>query len=104
MVRKAVIAGATFLFLACSTICRPDYPEMEPEAACGGLCSVLAENGCGGWLGNPGPDETFGTADDVPCEVQCLESVRLAPWMLDKASCGAASSSCEQVQSCMEEP
>jgi hypothetical protein len=106
---KPTIAGILGLLVAFSGCTwgvlppRPDYEQQEPGTACAGLCSVLVEHECPGWRGNPGPDERFGTADDVGCEDQCLRSVGLASWMLDKASCGAAARNCAEIDSCMSE-
>jgi hypothetical protein len=65
---------------------------------CDDACKVLAELGCDGADGSPGDDETFGTADDVPCASVCRETMGMGVDM--HPACVAASESCEAVEAC----
>jgi hypothetical protein len=100
--RNMVFAGTTCLVVAFCGSTVLTYQHLESGPACDGLCGTLGRYGCPGAQGNPGPDERYGTDDDVSCPEQCRRSVTEAPWMLDYASCGAAAASCAEIDRCME--
>jgi hypothetical protein len=77
-----------------------DYPMLDASEACARLCENLEKHDCQGKMGSPGPDERFGTGDDVSCHETCVMSVSSVPWMLDKARCGAVADRCEEIDNC----
>lgn len=77
-----------------------DASELDAEEACSLLCINLERFDCPGKDGSPGPDEQYGTADDVPCAEQCVKTVSIVPWMLDKARCGAKAKGCDELEAC----
>ena len=77
-----------------------DYPQYDVVEACNRLCANLELHDCPAKIGAPGPDEEFGTIDDVACRPQCEKSVSALPWMLGKARCGAVANDCEAIEAC----
>lgn len=85
------------LVLSCSS--EPTFPEAP--ANCEAACDRMAQLGCRGAAGSPGPDQAYGTADDVACPVVCVELERISPLNLP---CIANAVSCGEVNACAEGP
>jgi hypothetical protein len=66
-------------------------PGAEDPALCEPACEVLERYKVEGWDGSPGPDEVFGTADDVPCAQVCRETIRAGYPFQVKCLSGAGS-------------
>ncbi len=78
-------------------------PPHDPEAGsvddCPAACDNLAVMQCPGWEGSPGPDEVYGTEDDVPCLEVCEDFVEFSNMTLYPA-CTAKATSCEEALEC----
>jgi len=90
--------------------CRLLYPEPDPPSVtpanggsgdCRAACDNLARLGCDGAEGSPGPDDVYGTADDVPCTAVC-EDITTDDTVTLYQRCTAAALSCEAVDRCFE--
>lgn len=71
----------------------------DPMTPCEAACENLRLIGCPGAEGSPGPDEMFGTQDDVPCADVCQEVENLGRFSLNP-ECISTAETCEQVDAC----
>jgi hypothetical protein len=62
----------------------------------------MAEMKCPGWEGSPGPDEVFGTEDDIPCVEVCIGIVEADPTTTLFPLCTAKAESCDEVDECFD--
>lgn len=80
-------------------------PPVPPDAGtiedCQDACDNLQRLQCPGWQGSPGPDEIFGTADDMSCVAVC-EDIVADPAMTLFQLCTAAANSCDEVEACFD--
>ena len=80
----------------------PDLPDPFEDRSeveyCGAACGNLQWLGCDGWKGSPGPDERFGTDDDVSCEDVC----RTVPEVLSP-KCVSLATDCKGANDCSNE-
>lgn len=91
--------------------CIPMQPKPDPDTPdphiyvrqdCMRACQVLTRYQCAGNQGSPGPDELWGTADDVGCAQACVEIVTSDPTVTLNEMCVAEAQSCEAVERCFE--
>lgn len=99
----AVLSGCAAL----SDVVYPPGPPVPQDAGtageCAAACDNLARMQCPGWQGSPGPDEAYGTVDDVACATACVDIVTSDPTMTLHQRCTAAATSCEGVDACFGE-
>jgi hypothetical protein len=76
-----------------------DWGDAGSPDDCSAACDNLSELGCEGAEGSPGPDEEFGTADDVACAEVC-RSVMEEGEVTMHPSCVAAATSCDEADAC----
>ena len=72
--------------------------DVDAGGGCRGACSNIAELGCDGAEGSPGPDEVYGTEDDVPCAEVCEETEGAGVSM--ETGCVSAADDCDAVDAC----
>lgn len=85
------------LLLSCSQ--EPAFPEAP--ANCAAACARMKQLNHKGALGSPGPDQVYGTDDDVPCPVACVEMERISPFNLPCISNAVSKSA---IDACAEGP
>ncbi len=95
----AIIGGCGGSFI-------PPGPPVPPDAGtvddCDDACDNLAWLSCPGWEGSPGPDEVFGTIDDVSCAEVCRVIVGGDSTATLHQVCTAAAATCEAVDQCFD--
>lgn len=94
----------TFFIMGCGAIFPVD-PVTELDSGtpddCPAACENLKRLQCEGWQGSPGPDEQFGTEDDLSCERVCL-GVMSEPTATLFPICTAKAADCEAVELCFQ--
>lgn len=68
---------------------------------CAPACATMERLQCPGFRGSPGPDEEFGTSDDVACARACVELVNADPTFTLAQRCIAQATSCEAADRCL---
>lgn len=76
-----------------------DGDDESPD--CRSACQNLERLGCDESRGSPGPDDIFGTEDDISCFVVCRELTREKTFTLNQ-KCISEIDSCLEVDSCFE--
>lgn len=87
------------LVLVCSLLVSCVAKTPDELNGCAAACSNLRSLGCDGSQGHAGPDQQFGTLDDVSCEDACHDilSARVLP--VDP-QCLSTAGSCEAADEC----
>ena len=78
-----------------------DWGDAGSPDDCESACDNLSKLGCEGAEGSPGPDEEFGTEDDVACAEVC-RSVMEEGEVTMHPSCVAAATSCDEADACFD--
>ena len=73
----------------------------EEPTACEMACDNIRLIGCAGADGSPGPDEQFGTGDDVSCADVCEDIMSKGDFSIEP-ECVSAARACEDVDSCFK--
>lgn len=89
------------LLMGCHLFPEPNQPTVEGD--CTSACATLARLDCPGHEGSPGPDETFGTPDDVSCAQACTDIVRADPVVSLAQTCVTGARSCDAADACLAE-
>lgn len=75
--------------------------HIEDLNGCAAACDNLGKMQCDGWEGSPGPDEVYGTPDDVGCAQACRDIVGATSITLNTV-CISRSRSCTQAALCFD--
>jgi hypothetical protein len=100
----SILTAAGLAFAVLLFRCSPEHDEWDDSGTpddCEAACDNLLELGCDGAEGSPGPDEEYGTPDDVPCADVCREIMTEGGITMHPA-CVAEAESCEAVEECFE--
>ena len=90
-----------FVVAACTPPLPPEPPPApERDGSCDAACDNLARLQCHGHEGSPGPDEAYGTDDDMPCAVACRKIILADEHATLYQACVAAADSCESADEC----
>lgn len=87
------------LYAACQI---PKPKHIEPDDPCGASCARAAVLQCVEHTGAAGPDDVYGTADDVPCETACADLLAADPTVEPLLQCTANAHTCAAVDACAE--
>lgn len=89
------------LVVGCHLFPAPKRPTVEGD--CTTACENLTRLECPGHEGSPGPDEIYGTPDDVSCDQACTDIVQADPVVTLNQSCVSGAASCAAADACMAE-
>jgi hypothetical protein len=90
---------AVMMFNGCTP--EPDWDDSGTPDDCEAACERIEELGCEGAEGSPGPDEEYGTEDDVPC-VEVCRNVMVEGGVSLHPACVAAADNCNAVDACFD--
>jgi hypothetical protein len=96
MIRIFLLAVAMF---GCES--EPDWDDSGTPDDCEAACERIEELGCDGAEGSPGPDEEYGTKDDVPC-VEVCRNVMIEGGVSMHPACVSDAESCEAADACFD--
>lgn len=86
---------------ACSIGPNDDWEDGGSPDDCHAACDNLAKLGCPGAEGSPGPDEEYGTQDDVSCAEVCQNVMEEGGISMHPA-CVASADNCSEADECFD--
>lgn len=94
-------AAFSILMLASRCGSAPVYPD-DPDAPedCDAACGNMVRLGCEEGDGSPGPDEQFGTEDDVSCVAVCRNAMSGSKGIPVRPICVSKVDACDDVEDC----
>ena len=102
MISRSSLVVALVL-VACTWPPKPE-PMPDPNPAPNDLCSAVCVHehalGCSAAKGSPGPDDVYGTIDDVPCATACHDQLAADATLEALLVCITRSENCADVDRC----